>query len=206
MPETFETVLADYETRAVAETQLRIANFEEFDRRKDEFLISIGADTGRLLHMLIVGAKATRILEIGTSYGYSTLWLADAARVTGGKVHSLEIAPAKVEYARSQLARAGLDGFVEFHVGDAVSTLERLDGPFDFVLLDLWKDLYVPCFERVHPKLAAGGMIAADNMTFPPGAIPAAKIYRAFVRTKADLDSVLVPIGSGIELSRKRSE
>lgn len=206
MHESFSEVLADYETRAAAETQLRIANFEEFDRRKDEFLISIGPDTGRLLQMLIVGAKATRILEIGTSYGYSTLWLADAARVTGGKVHSLEIAPQKVEYAQSQLARAGLDGFVEFHVGDAVATLERSSGPFDFVLLDLWKDLYVPCFERVHPKLAAGAMIAADNMTFPPGAIPAAKIYRALVRTKADLDSVLVPIGSGIELSRKRSE
>jgi predicted O-methyltransferase YrrM len=206
MPEPFDTVLADYERRAAAEKLLRLADPDAFDQRKDAYLLSVGPETGRMLELLVTGAKATRIVEIGASYGYSTLWLAHAARTTGGKVDSLELSSTKVEHARAQLARAGLGAYVEFHVGDAVATLERLPGPFDFVLLDLWKDLYVPCFERVHPKLAPGALIAADNMTFPPTAIPDAQVYRAAVRAKPDMDSVLLPIGSGIELSRKRSD
>ena len=178
----------------------------EFARRVDEFLISVGPDTGRMLHLLATGANARSILELGASYGYSTLWLADAARATGGKVHSLEISQPKVDHARAQLARAGLAAFVEFHVGSALDTLPRLAGPFDFVLLDLWKDLYGACFELFHTKLAPGALVAADNMLFPPNVRADAMAYQALVRTKPDMDSVLLPIGSGVELSRKRGD
>ncbi len=198
-----ESVLAEYERRAADESRLMHSDFAEFMRRIDEFLISVGPETGRFLHSLVVGAKAKSIVEVGASYGYSTIWLADAARATGGRVHSLELAESKVEYARSQLARAGLESFVEFHVGSALDTLPRLDGPFDFVLLDLWKDLYLPCFELLHPKLAPGGFIAADNMLFPPSARADAMAYQARIRTRSDLDSILLPIGSGVELTRK---
>ena len=134
----------------------------------------------------------------------STIWLADAARATGGTVQSLEISPRKIDHARQQLARAGLSAFVEFHVGSALDTLPRLPGPFDFVLLDLWKDLYRACFELLHAKLAPGALVAADNMLFPPSARADAMEYQALIRAKPDMDSVLMPIGSGVELSRKR--
>ena len=159
-----------------------------------------------MLHLLATGANAQNILELGASYGYSTIWLADAARETGGKVHSLELSQTKVDHAREQLARCGLGAFVEFHVGSALDTLPRLTGPFDLVLLDLWKDLYRPCFELFHAKLAPGALVAADNMLFPPNTRPDAMQYQAFVRTKPDMDSILLPIGSGVELSRKRDD
>lgn len=199
-------VLSDYEKRAQEEWRVMASLSEaEVMARIDDFLIFVGPDTGKLMHMLAVSAKAKAIVEVGASYGYSTVWLADAARATGGKVHSLELSQAKVDYGRAQLRRAGLDAYVEHHVGDARETLARLPGSFDFVLIDLWKDLYVPCFELAHPKLAQGAFVVADNMLFPPSAHDQARAYQAVVHAQRDLDSVLLPIGSGIELSRKVS-
>jgi predicted O-methyltransferase YrrM len=204
MDATVEQILAEYERRAESEAVLMHSDPAEFVRRIDEFLISVGRETGTLLHLLVTGAKAKTIVEIGASYGYSTIWLADAARITGGKVHSLELSERKVKHARAQLARAGLESFVEFHIGSALDSLPRLAGPFDFVLLDLWKDLYNPCLELFHPKLSPGAFVVADNMLFPPDTREDARAYQARVRTKADMESLLLPVGSGIELSRKR--
>jgi predicted O-methyltransferase YrrM len=131
-----------------------------------------------MLHLFATGAGATRLIELGTSYGYSTVWLADAARVTGGRLQTVELSPRKVEYARQQLQRAGLDAFVEFHVGSALEVLPQLAGPFDFVLLDLWKDLYTGCLDLFHPKLAPGALVAADNMVNPPEAREHAAAYQ----------------------------
>src|SRR5678816_4390755 len=139
MEKTVELVLTEYERRAADEARLMHADPAEFGRRIDEFLISVGPRTGRMLHLLATGANAKNILELGASYGYSTIWLADAARATGGKVVSLELSQRKVDHAQAQLTRAGLADFVEFRVGSALDTLPRLAGPFDLVLLDLWK-------------------------------------------------------------------
>jgi predicted O-methyltransferase YrrM len=78
-------------------------------------------------------------------------------------------------------------------------------GPFDFVLLDIWKELYTPCLEAVYPKLADEAIIAADNMISPEIARDDVRVYRAAVRAKPDLQTSLLPIGSGIELSVKWS-
>lgn len=204
MDPAVERVLADYDRRAADEMRLMQSDMAAFERRIDEMLIHVGPDTGRLLHLLATGAKARTIVELGTSYGYSTIWLADAARATGGIVHSFELSQAKVDHAGEQLRRAGLAEYVEFHVGSALDTLPRLEGPFDLVLVDLWKDLYVPCFEAVHPKLAPGAVVVADNMLFPPSARGEAAAYQAVVRAKGDMDTVMLTIGSGVELSRKR--
>ena len=198
-------VLAGYEQRAKDEQRAMMGlSWEQIAARLDEFLLFVGPETGKLMRMLAVAAKARVLVEIGASYGYSTVWLADAARATGGKLHSLELSPTKVEHARGQLRRAGLEGYVEFHVGDARESLAALPGPLDFVLLDLWKDLYIPCFELFHPKLAQGAFVVADNMLFPPNERAHAERYRERVRAATDLDSVLLPIGSGLELSKKR--
>ena len=108
-----------------------------------DFLLSIGPYTGRLLNTLIKGSKALNILEIGTSYGHSTVFLAEAARATGGRVITIDCAANKHDYARKMLAKAGLAQHVEFRLGDAGNVIASLSGPFDFVLLDLWKDLHL---------------------------------------------------------------
>jgi predicted O-methyltransferase YrrM len=198
-----ERVLAEFERRA--EEEQRRTNFASPDINLDELLLSVGREAGMLLYLLATGAQSRRILELGTSYGYSTVWLGAAARATGGKVLSLELRDFKIEHARQALTRAGLSTRVEFHQGDCLETLKTLPGPFDFVLLDVWKDLYLPCFELVHPKLAPGGIIAADNMLLPEVVRPQAEAYRKRVRAVGDLDSVLLDVGNGIELSRKRS-
>jgi predicted O-methyltransferase YrrM len=196
--------LATYEQRAAREQQLISSSPEQFMANIDDFLICVGPEVGQLLHVLAVGHKAQVILELGCAYGYSTLWLADAARLTGGKVHSLELSAKKVEYAREQLSSVGLSDYVEFHLGDALTILPTLPGPFDLVLVDLWKNLYCPCLDLFHPRLAPGALVVADNMTFPLSARPDAEAYQRLLRTKVDLESVLLPIGNGIEVSRRR--
>lgn len=198
-----ERVLAEFERRAEEEHRRTTAPGSP-DVNLDELLLSVGREAGMLLYLLATGAQSRRILELGTSYGYSTVWLGAAARATGGKVQSLELRDYKIEHARQALTRAGLSTRVEFYAGDCLETLKTLPGPFDFVLLDVWKDLYLPCFELVHPKLAPGGIICADNMLIPESVRPQADAYRARVRQAGDLDSILVDVGNGIELSRKR--
>jgi predicted O-methyltransferase YrrM len=198
-----ERVLADFERRAEEEHR-RTAAPGTAGTNLDDLLLSVGREAGTLLYLLATGAQSRRILELGTSYGYSTVWLGAAARTTGGKVLSLELKEFKIEYARQALTRAGLSSRVEFHAGDCLENLKKLSGPFDFVLLDVWKDLYLPCFDLVYPKLSVGGIIAADNMLLPESARPHAEAYRKRVREAGDMDSVLLDVGNGIEISRKR--
>lgn len=172
-----------------------------FGDRRDEFLLPVGGDAGDFLRSLAVGRGAKNLLELGTSYGYSTLFLADAARQTGGKLITIDTEGHKQDHAKSMLEKAGLDQYVEFHCGDALEVVPQLSGPFDLVLLDIWKNLYVSCFEVVYPKLSEEGIIATDNMIYPEGAREAARALRAAAHSKGDLQTVLLPIGSGIELS-----
>ncbi len=203
MDQKIQGILSEYEARAAKESpHIMQMSEDEWRSRRDEFMLSVGHDTGRLLNILAKGAGARRILELGSSYGYSTLWLAEAARKTGGTVFSLEINSSKQQYARAMIAKAGLDGQVEFFLGDALKTIASLDGPFDFVLLDLWKDLYVSCFDLFYPKLNPGAIVVADNMLRPEEYLPEALKYRRHARSHPKIDSVLLPVGSGIELSR----
>jgi len=179
----------------------RDVDLKDLPQRRNEFLLSVGPEVGHLLHALIVARKATRIIELGTSYGYSTLFLAEAARRTGGRVTTFEMADYKQASARESLRKAGLNEYVDWQLGDAVSLLELVTEPIDFVLLDLWKDLYIPCLERFYPKLSDQALIAADNMLEPIFFRRDAAVYQAAVRAKPDIQSVLLPVGSGIELS-----
>lgn len=205
MDTRIQSLLADYHVRAESERKLmNELPPDQFMSRLDDFLLPVGESSGTLLNILVKSLKAKTILEIGTSYGYSTVWLAEAARETGGKVITLELSAEKSAHAKAQLGTVGLDAFVDFRVGDALETLKGVPGPIDFVLLDLWKDLYIPCFDLFAPKLGAGAMVAADNMIEPSRSRPEAEAYRAYVRASGKFDSVLLPVGSGVELSRLR--
>jgi predicted O-methyltransferase YrrM len=176
-----------------------------FGARRDEFLLPVGAEVGAFLRALAIGRRPDRILELGTSYGYSTLFLADAARQCGAQVVSVDLDPAKQAYARARLEAAGLAEFVEFRCGDALEIVRADEGKWGLVLLDIWKDLYLPCFEALYPRLAEEGIIVSDNMIFPEGARDAVRALRDAIRAKADLQTLLLPLGSGIELTVKWS-
>jgi len=174
----------------------------EMQQHLDEFLLSVGPATGQFLNLLARESEAKTILEVGSSYGYSTVWLAEAARATGGKVISLELRPEKQKHARASIEKAGLGGVVDFRLGDALESLGKLKESVDFVLLDLWKNLYIPCFDLFYKRLRKGAFVIADNMTYPESSRPHAEKYRKHIRKQAGIESVLLPIGSGIELSR----
>jgi predicted O-methyltransferase YrrM len=203
MDEAVRQVLKEYDARLERERPIMENSGPELRARRDELLLAVGPDTATILNVLAKGMRAQTLLEVGSSYGYSTIFLAEAARATGGKLISLELAPDKVRYARERLVRAGLDRFVDFRIGSALETLSQLPGPFDFVLIDLWKDLYVPCLELIYDKLSPGALVAADNMLLPEMARPDAEKYQRRVR-ELEFDTLLLPVGSGVELSRRR--
>lgn len=203
MDDATARVLEEYESRTADESKrAREMGWQKFIEQRDEFLLAVGPATGQLMNLLAKETKARTILEIGTSYGYSTVWLADAARATGGTVITLDLLPEKQKYAKLQLSRAGLADFVDFRLGDARETIASLDAAIDFVLLDLWKDLYIPCFDLFRAKLSPGALVIADNMLYPESANARALAYRQHVRDSPGFQSMLLPIGSGIELSR----
>jgi predicted O-methyltransferase YrrM len=200
----FDRVLEIYRQRmAQEEAQMRVLKESKSDMRihRDQLLLPVGEEVARLMVELAVGLRARTIFELGSSYGYSTLYLADAARRTGGKLVSFEIDAAKQAYAKDHIEQAGLGAHVEWRLGDAVALLEHEKGPVNFVLLDLWKDLYIPCLDRLYPILAPNGLIVADNMLYPEFNRPEATAYRAAVRAKAGMQAVLLPIGQGIDLA-----
>jgi predicted O-methyltransferase YrrM len=198
-------VYADYEARNQAEQERQRTIGGSGFALRDEFLLPVGPEVGAFLHSLILAYRPKRILELGTSYGYSTLFMADAARSVGATVITMELADWKQAHAAQQIARAGLSDVVDFRSGDAVAMIEADAGPFDFILLDIWKEMYLPCFEAFYGKLSDEAIIAADNMISPEMARTDVRVYREAVRAKPDLQTVLLPIGQGIELSVKWS-
>lgn len=204
MDPAITTLLTELEARWMREQaeQASISQAEAY-AKVDDYLLPVGPETGRLMNDLIRAQRPAIVAEIGSSYGYSTLWLAEAARAVGGKVVSFEIHAGKIAAAQAMLACVNLDPVVRFVEGDALASLEAFDGEIGFALIDLWKDLYIPCFDRIADKLAPGAIVIADNMTFPAENIGNANAYRARIRADARFESVLLPIGAGIEVTRR---
>jgi predicted O-methyltransferase YrrM len=163
-------------------------------------MLNITPDTGRFLWILVRAARAARILEVGTSNGYSTIWLADAARATGGRVVTLERDPDKVRLARENLQRAGVAGWVDVREGPAADTLSGLPGPFDLAFLDADRASYRTYLELVVPKLVPGGLLVADNVVSHRSEL---EDFLARVKAHPGLLSVTVPVGKGEEVAVK---
>ena len=197
-----QSVLGEYHQRMQSEAAIRKSvSRQEWLRRRDEFLLDVGESVGMLMNLLIRESQAKTILEVGTSYGYSTLWITEAARAVGGKVITLDLSAEKQRYAQSMLRKAGFDRYADFRCGDAIVLINELAEAVDFVLIDLWKDVYIPCFDAVRGKLSPAAIVLADNMIYPPDSQEFAQAYRAHVRKHA-MDTVLLPLGHGVEISR----
>lgn len=147
---------------------------EALDQRVDAFLdehrrawrdLNVPYEDGKILHDIIVEHRHTRALEIGTSTGHSTIWIAWALSKTGGELVTIEIDRARYVEARDNVAAAGLTDYVEFILGDAHSVVPSLEGPFDYVFSDADKDWYVRYFDALYPKLTADACFVAHNVT-----------------------------------------
>ena len=200
-----DEVFAEYEKRNTEERAKMASLGSKLFEHRDEFLLPVGREVGWFLHSLILAKRPARVLELGTSYGYSTLFLADALTQVGGTLVTMELADYKQAAARKMIEKAGISAVVDFRLGDAVALINADAASFDLVLLDIWKELYVPCLRAFYPKLADEGIIAADNMIEPAVVREDVRKYRAAVGSLPDMQTTLLPIGSGIELSVKWS-
>ncbi|HEX4256343.1 MAG TPA: class I SAM-dependent methyltransferase, partial [Streptosporangiaceae bacterium] len=153
---------------------------ERADHLQDVYM-PVSRDGGQLLYALTRAARPQTVVEFGTSFGISTIFLAAAVIDNGaGRVVSTELSRAKVDRARANLTAAGVDGAVTVLTGDAQQTLADVPGPIGLVLLDGWKDRYLPVLRLLEPRLAPGALVVADDSTFPSVAG-----YLAYVRDPA---------------------
>lgn len=159
---------------------------------------AVEATTGRFLFALVAPQADCAVLELGGSRGYSTIWLAAAARHLGGRVVSFERDPAKAEAWRANVADAGLDEWVELHEGDALELLPELDDLFDVVFLDAEKEDYERLFAIARTKVEPGALVVADNVLSHVETLGA---YSAARQSDPDLSSVTVPLDRGLELT-----
>lgn len=166
---------------------------------KSERLRQVPPDSGRFLALMAVYAPPGSILEIGTSAGYSTMWLALACRLLGRRINTFELSKEKIDKARQTFELTGLTGNVELIARDAREVLnDYRDVAFCF--LDAEKEMYAECYEAVVPNLVPGGILLADNV------ISHGRELQALVdRAEEDIrvDAVTVPIGTGILFCRK---
>jgi predicted O-methyltransferase YrrM len=129
-----------------------------------EFYIPVTPEAGRLLYSLVRATRPTTVVEFGMSFGISAVHLASAVRDNGtGRVVTTELNATKIAAAKQTFADTGLADVITVLEGDALSTLAGLDGPVEFVLLDGWKDLYLPVIELLEPRLSTGALVVADN-------------------------------------------
>ncbi len=130
-----------------------------------DFYIPVSREQGEFLYLTARAIGASKIVEFGTSFGISTIYLAAAVRDNGrGEVIGSEIEASKVQVAKANLEAAGLAAHADVRLGDAMETLRDLPEPIDLVLLDGWKDLYIPVLELVMPRLRPGSVVLADNI------------------------------------------
>ena len=158
----------------------------------------ISATTGRFLFALVASRPGCRVLELGGSRGYSALWLGAAARVSGGRVLSLEHDPQRCEAWRANVAEAGLEEWAELAEGDAFDTLDTIEGDFDLVFVDAEKEDYETLFARARERTAAGALVVADNVLSHVGTLGA---YSEARQADPTLCSVTVPLDRGLELT-----
>ena len=166
----------------------------------EEIYIPVSPEAGRLLYSLIRAARPATVVEFGTSFGISTIHLAAAVRDNGaGHVISTELNAAKVARATANLAEAGLADWVTILEGDARQTLATIGTPVEFVLLDGWKNLYLPVLHLLEPRLTPGALVIADDTISLAAEMGN---YLGYVRDPANgYLSVLFPDADGLEIT-----
>lgn len=177
--------------------ELEQFGFENDAKAQDrsQKMLNITPDTGEFLLLLIRALKAKRVLEIGTSNGYSTLWLAQAVQPLGGQVTTLELAPHKADMARGNFQRTELLAVIDLREVDAQGFIEQQPpATFEFIFLDANRGQYVAWWPNLQRILSPGGLVVVDN------AVSHAKEIENFTQLVQQTDGYitsLVPVGNG---------
>jgi predicted O-methyltransferase YrrM len=174
---------------------------QEHDARQrlhGDRLRNLEPETAALISVLVRSSWRTRLLEIGTSNGYSTIWLAWAAAQTGGRLISIELDPGRQRTAEENLRQAALRGRVDLVLGDATDVVGELEGPFDLVFFDADRVSAPAQLELLLPRLAPDAMLLADNVLSHPGEIAG---YLGALEDLGDFDRLVVPVGKGLSVA-----
>ncbi|WP_328320356.1 class I SAM-dependent methyltransferase [Kribbella sp. NBC_00382] len=163
-----------------------------------DIYMPISAAGGALLYSLIRAARPTTVVEFGTSYGISTIYLAAAVADNGtGQVLTTELSETKIAAAQANLKEAGVAEPVTILPGDALATLADVPGPIGLLLLDGWKDLCLPVLRLLEDRLAPGALVVADDSSFP-----SMSDYLAYIRNPANgYITTSFPVEDGMEIS-----
>jgi predicted O-methyltransferase YrrM len=171
------------------------------DARESEHsrkLLNLEPETAELVSILARSSRARRILEIGTSNGYSTIWLAASIGPDGGRIISIDRSPEKHKLAHENLLATGLLQFVDLRLGDATEVIKTLPGPFDFVFFDADRTSAPDQLNLLLPKLAPQALVLADNALSHPEEISG---YLSMVKSLKQLQHVLIPLGKGLSVA-----
>jgi len=169
-------------------------------------MLAITKDTGIFYSILLKTHKPKKILEIGTSFGYSTLWFAGSIDKKS-KIISIEQNPQKIEIATKNFVKAGVSSMIEIKQGiakDVLIQLSKSKKQFDFIFIDADKEQYSLYFDICLPMLKKGGILAADNIIFPTRFKKYIQKYLNHINKIKSVESVTVPIGNGQEISFKK--
>lgn len=189
------------------EKQSNLERSRVVDVKREDRMLAITQDTGWFFHTLLVTTRAKNVLELGTSTGYSTLYLADAliSNHKSPKITTIEANPAKITRARKNFERAGVSKFVRImhgHIQDVLKMMPK-NTMYDFVLIDADKENVKRYFDLVLPLLKTGGIIATDNMLYPQKYRKIMLHYSKYIAKKPNVWTVTLPIGNGEEISIK---
>jgi predicted O-methyltransferase YrrM len=174
----------------------RMHDAQESDHSRK--LLNLEPDTAEIVSILARSSGAKRILEIGTSNGYSTIWLAASVGPEGGHVISIERSQEKQTMARDNLLKAGLLGYVNLRLGDATQVVETLPGPFDFVFFDADRTSAPGQLALILSRLAPRALILADNALSHPDQIAG---YLAMIKSLRQFQHALIPVGKGLSVA-----
>jgi len=176
---------------------------EETEATQDAPQMSVGALEGAFLRFVVALKKPQRVLEIGVFTGWSTI---DMARglPPGGTIVACDVNEETTAIARRYAEESGVADRIDFRVGNAFETIASLDGPFDLVFIDAWKPDYVEYYDAVLSKLAADGVILADNTLSALNGNEGIAAFNARVLSDERVECVLVPIRDGVTLIRRR--
>ena len=188
-----------------------LSELEQFGRANDGAIaersgrmLNITRETGEFLSVLVRASAAHRVLEIGTSNGYSTLWLAEAARTIGGRVTTVEFSEFKVGLARMNFARSGLAAAIDLVHDDAGRMLSRSnEGAFDLIFLDSERSEYPGWWPDVRRALRPGGLLVVDNATSHAREMAP---FVALVNADPEFATSMVPVGNGEFLAVRANE
>jgi len=195
--------MRDAEIRAfLSELYERGQQNDTREQERSKKMLNLEPETAQFLHILISSSHRTRILEIGTSNGYSTIWLAWAASHTGGHMISIDRDADKQTQADANLRRVGLRELVDLRCGNATEIIADLPGPFDCVFFDADRFSAPAQLTLLMPKLAPDVFLLADNVLSHPTEIAG---YLRELETLPHFDRLIVPIGKGLSIAYRTS-